>query len=67
MACAHVAHDCVVGSNCVIVNNVLLAGEVEVGDWAIVGGASAVHQFVRIGRHAMISGGRSWRKTFRRS
>ena len=36
MACAHVAHDCVVGSNCVIVNNVLLAGEVEVGDWAIV-------------------------------
>ena len=37
MACAHVAHDCVVGSNCVIVNNVLLAGEVEVGDWAIVG------------------------------
>ena len=57
MACAHVAHDCVVGSNCVIVNNVLLAGEVEVGDWAIVGGASAVHQFVRIGRHAMISGG----------
>ena len=57
MACAHVAHDCVVGSNCVIVNNVLLAGEVEVGDWAVLGGASAVHQFVRIGRHAMISGG----------
>lgn len=57
MACAHVAHDCVVGSNCVIVNNVLLAGEVEVGDWAIIGGASAVHQFCRIGRHAMISGG----------
>ena len=41
----------------VIGSNVLLAGEVEVGDWAIVGGASAVHQFVRIGRHAMISGG----------
>ena len=57
MACAHVAHDCVVGSNCVIVNNVLLAGEVEVGDWAIIGGASAVHQFCRIGRRAMISGG----------
>lgn len=57
MACAHVAHDCVVGSNCVIVNNVLLAGEVEVGDWVILGGASAVHQFVRIGRHSMISGG----------
>lgn len=57
MACAHIAHDCIVGNNCVIVNNVLLAGEVEVGDWAIIGGASAVHQFTRIGRHAMISGG----------
>ena len=57
MACAHVGHDCVVGSNCVLVNNVLLAGEVEIGDWAIVGGASAVHQFTRIGAHAMLSGG----------
>ncbi len=57
MACAHVAHDCIVGSNCVLANNVLLAGEVEVGDWVVVGGASAVHQFTRIGSHAMISGG----------
>ncbi len=57
MACAHVGHDCVVGNCCVIVNNVLLGGEVEVGDWAIIGGASAVHQFTRIGEHAMISGG----------
>jgi len=57
MACAHVGHDCVIGSNCVLVNNVLLAGEVEVGDWAIIGGASAIHQFTRIGTHAMLSGG----------
>ena len=57
MACAHVGHDCLIGSNCVIVNNVLLGGEVEVGDWAIIGGASAIHQFVRIGSHAMLSGG----------
>ncbi len=57
MSCAHIAHDCVIGSNCVIVNSVLLAGEVEVGDWAILGGHSAVHQFVRIGVHAMVSGG----------
>ncbi len=57
MACAHIAHDCIVGSNCVIVNAVLLAGEVEVGDWAIIGGSSAVHQFCRIGEHAMIAGG----------
>lgn len=57
MACAHVGHDCVVGQNVVLVNGVLLAGEVEVGDWAILGGEVAVHQFCRIGEHAMISGG----------
>ncbi len=57
MAYAHVAHDCVVGNHCVIVNNVSLAGEVEVGDWAILGGHTAVHQFCRIGAHAMVSGG----------
>lgn len=57
MAYAHVAHDCIVGSHCVIVNAVSLAGEVEVDDWAIIGGHSAVHQFVRIGAHAMVSGG----------
>lgn len=57
MAYAHIAHDCVVGSHCVIVNSVSLAGEVDVDDWAIIGGHSAVHQFVRIGAHSMISGG----------
>lgn len=57
MAYAHVGHDCVVGSHCVIVNAVLLAGEVEIGDWAILGGNTAVHQFTRIGQHAMIGGG----------
>ncbi len=57
MACAHIAHDCTIGSHCVIVNSVLLGGEAEVGDWAIIGGGSAVHQFSRIGAHAMISGG----------
>lgn len=57
MACAHVAHDCVVGNHVILVNSVLLAGEVEIGDWAILGGDSAVHQFVRIGAHAMIGGG----------
>ena len=57
MACSQVGHDVTIGSPCVIVNAVLLAGEVEVGDWAILGGNSAVHQFVRIGEHAMVSGG----------
>ena len=57
MAYVHVGHDCVVGSNCVLVNRVSLAGEVEIGDWAILGGHTAVHQFCRIGAHAMLSGG----------
>ena len=56
MAYAHVGHDCVVGSNCVIVNGVSLAGEVHVGDWVVVGGHTAVHQWVHIGDHAMIQG-----------
>ncbi len=57
MAYVHVGHDCQVGNNCVLVNNVSLAGEVVVGDWAILGGHVAVHQFSRIGEHAMIGGG----------
>lgn len=55
MAYSHVGHDCVVGDHCVIVSSVLLAGEVEVGDWAIVGGHTGVHQFTRIGEHAMVA------------
>ncbi len=57
MACAHVGHDSVVGSNSVLVNGTLLAGEVEIGDWVILGGQTAVHQFCRIGSHAMTAGG----------
>lgn len=57
MAYVHIAHDCVVGNNCVLVNSVGLAGEVIIDDWAILGGATVVHQFVNIGGHVMISGG----------
>ena len=57
MACSHVAHDCQVGNGCVLANSVALAGHVEVGDFVILGGLSAVHQFTRIGNHAFISGG----------
>ncbi len=57
MAYVHIGHDCVVGNNCVLSNRVSLAGEVEVQDWAILGGHVAVHQFCRIGAHTMISGG----------
>ena len=46
MASAHVAHDCIVGSNCILANNATIAGHVTVGDFAIIGGLSAVHQFV---------------------
>jgi UDP-N-acetylglucosamine acyltransferase len=53
MAYVHLAHDCIVGSNTILVNNVQLAGHVEVGDWAILGGFTVVHQFVRVGAHSM--------------
>ncbi len=62
MAYVHVAHDCVVGNDVILVNNVQLAGEVVIDDWAILGGMSAVHQFVRVGSHVMISGGSLVRK-----
>ncbi|MGE0018638.1 MAG: acyl-ACP--UDP-N-acetylglucosamine O-acyltransferase [Draconibacterium sp.] len=62
MAYVHIAHDCVVGNNIILVNNTQLAGEVIIDDFAILGGMSAVHQFVHIGPHVMISGGSLVRK-----
>jgi UDP-N-acetylglucosamine acyltransferase len=53
MAYTHLAHDCVVGNHTIFANNAQLAGHVEVGDWVILGGFTAVHQFVRIGAHGM--------------
>ncbi len=57
MAYTHVAHDCRVHNRIVMANAATLAGHVEVEDQAILGGLVAVHQFCRIGAHAMISGG----------
>jgi UDP-N-acetylglucosamine acyltransferase len=57
MACAHVAHNCVLGDHVIVANAVLFAGYVTVEDWAIVGGGTMVHQFTRIGRHCMLGGG----------
>lgn len=57
MSYAHVAHDCEVGNNCILVSYVGIAGETKVDDWAIIGGASAAHQFSNIGAHAMVAGG----------
>ncbi|MDX2101168.1 MAG: acyl-ACP--UDP-N-acetylglucosamine O-acyltransferase [Alphaproteobacteria bacterium] len=56
MVGCHVAHDCSVGNNVVMANNATLGGHVEVGDFANLGGLAAVHQWVRIGRYAMIGG-----------
>ena len=53
MAYVHLAHDCVVGNNTIFANNAQLAGHVQVGDWAILGGFTVVHQFVRIGAHSL--------------
>ena len=54
MAYVHLAHDVQLGDRCILANNATLAGHVHVGDWVIVGGLSGVHQFVKIGAHAMI-------------
>ncbi|HOY49406.1 MAG TPA: acyl-ACP--UDP-N-acetylglucosamine O-acyltransferase [Chryseolinea sp.] len=62
MAYVHVAHDCNIGNHCILVNTVQVAGHVTIDDWAIIGGASALHQFVKIGAHVMISGGSLVRK-----
>jgi UDP-N-acetylglucosamine acyltransferase len=57
MAYVHVAHDCVVGSDNIFANTVNLAGHVQVGDWVILGGYTGVHQFCKIGSHAMTAVG----------
>ena len=62
MAYVHVAHDCIIGDNVILGNSCQLAGEVEVDNYAILSGLVAVHQFVHIGKHVMISGGSLVRK-----
>lgn len=56
MAYTHVAHNCIVGNNVIMSNVATLAGHVIVEDRAVIGGLSAVHQFCKIGRNAMIGG-----------
>ena len=56
MAYVHVAHDARVGSHCVLANAVTFAGHVTVEDWAVIGASTGVHQFCRIGRHAIVGG-----------
>lgn len=55
MAYSHVAHDCMVGSHCIMANNASIAGHVHVGDYVIIGGMSGVHQFCHIGSHSFVA------------
>jgi UDP-N-acetylglucosamine acyltransferase len=56
LAYCHIAHDCIVGNDVIFSNNGTLAGHVEVGDHAIIGGLTAIHQFCRIGAYALTGG-----------
>ncbi|HWP86194.1 MAG TPA: acyl-ACP--UDP-N-acetylglucosamine O-acyltransferase [Terriglobia bacterium] len=56
MAYTHIAHDCIVGSHTVLANGTTLAGHVIIEDYATVGAFSGIHQFCRVGRHAIIGG-----------
>jgi UDP-N-acetylglucosamine acyltransferase len=56
MAYSHIAHDVRIGNHAVIANGVTFAGHVSVGDWAVIGAFTGIHQFCRIGRHSMIGG-----------
>ena len=53
MAYVHLAHDVQLGSHTILANNATLAGHVHVGDWAIIGGLSGIHQFCKVGAHVM--------------
>ena len=57
MSYVHVAHDCVLEDHVILANAVNMAGHVSIGEWAIVGGLTPIHQFVRIGAHAFVGGG----------
>ena len=57
MAYVHIAHDCIVKNNIVIANNATLAGHVEIDDYVVIGGLTAIHQFCKIGQHAITMGG----------
>jgi len=59
MAYVHVAHDCRIGDNVILANGVQLGGHVRIGDWAILGGLTGVHQFSHIGAHSMTGGNSS--------
>ncbi len=63
MAYVHVAHDCIIGNNVIIVNSVSLSGHIYIEDYAIIEGMSAAQQFIRIGKHAFVAGASLIRKS----
>lgn len=62
MAYVHIAHDCIIGNNVILANAATLAGHITIDDYAIIGGMTAVHQFVQVGAHSFLSGGALVRK-----
>jgi len=56
MGYVHVAHDVIIGDNCIFANAVTLAGHINCGDYVVIGGLTPVHQFCTIGSHAMVAG-----------
>jgi UDP-N-acetylglucosamine acyltransferase len=56
MGYTHIAHDCIIGNNCIFANCATLAGHVECDDNVVIGGLTPIHQFVKIGEYAMVAG-----------
>lgn len=61
-AYSHIAHDCQVGNNCIFSNSTTLAGHITIGDYVVLAGLVAIHQFVKVGSHAFVTGGSLVRK-----
>jgi len=57
MGYTHVAHDCIIGDNCIFANCATLAGHVEIDNFVVVGGMTPIHQFCKVGTGSMIAGG----------
>ena len=56
MGYVHVAHDCIIGNNCIFANGATLAGHVECDDYVVIGGLTPIHQFCKIGTQVMVGG-----------
>ena len=56
MAYVHIAHDCQIGNNTIFANGIQLAGHVHIGDWVVLGGVTIIHQYCKVGAHAMTGG-----------